>query len=129
MDRLARTVVAVDWSGALDTAAQKRTIWLAEVAEAQFQRVRPGFTRASVVADLIRLREATPSLLVGLDFGFSFPEHALERLGIDSAPGLWQLVADDDRGERWIAAVDAGDRTSYPLWNIMTTRGRPSQGR
>jgi hypothetical protein len=54
-----------------------------------------------------------PSLVVGLDFAFSFPFWFLETLGVASAPEAWEVVARE--GEAWL------ERCDPPFW------GRPGK--
>lgn len=110
------TYVGVDWSGAQSPSTQRRTIWMAEIRDGAFRRVRPGFTRDEATAELIRLHGRADSVVVGLDFGFSFPAAALDRLKVRSAPELWQRAA--EHGERWMDGTGLGD---YPLEDLMDT--------
>jgi hypothetical protein len=73
-----------------------------------------GCTRLEAAGRLLDLAEADPDLVVGLDFGFSFPAWFLDREGIGSAPDLW---ADARRLEGWLAACP------FPFW------GRPGRPR
>lgn len=106
--------VAVDWSGAKNTSAQRRAIWMAEVIDGEFRRIRPGFTRASIVDELVELREQDPRVIVGLDFGFSFPRRALQVLGENEAPAVWQLAS--EQAEDW---MDGSSIRDYPLRDLM----------
>ena len=106
-----RTCIAVDWSGALATVKSK--LWLAESRERRLIRVASGFTRESVVADLIACARRDPSLVVGLDFAFSFPEWFLDELGLADGRAAWERAARD--GERWLAECPP------PFW------GRPGR--
>jgi hypothetical protein len=103
-------VVAVDWSG--DAHLARSRMWLAEATEpGRLSRLEAGRDRASVTQHL--LAETGP-LVVGLDFGFSFPVWFLDQLGARSAPALWARVAED--GEAWLAACQP------PFWG---RRGHP----
>ncbi len=95
-------VVAVDWSGRVDAAGQRRHIW-AGVWTASSGRVtlENGRTRNELVEWLIELGRETPRMVVGFDFSFSYPAWFLEELGIRSAPEFWRSVA-DGQGERWL---------------------------
>jgi hypothetical protein len=104
-------VVAVDWSGSLGVAAQRRHIWTATAEGGSLCDLRGGRTRREVVDDLMAMAGAAPELVVGLDFAFSFPAWFLREQGLDTAHQLWRLVA--RQGESWLAGCPA------PFW------GRP----
>jgi hypothetical protein len=101
--------IAVDWSGSV-TAVRSR-LWLAESRAGRLVRVECGFDRAGLVRDLIACAEREPSLVVGLDFAFSFPRWFPAQLGARSARELWDIVARD--GEAWL------EHCPPPFW------GRP----
>lgn len=108
-----RAFVAVDWSGAL--AGAKRKIWLAEAGERGLLRLECGRTREELVAHLAERARAEPSLVVGLDFAFSFPAWFLEERGLADARSFWELVARE--GESWLAG------SPHPFW------GKPGRKR
>jgi hypothetical protein len=109
------TVVAVDWSGAASATGQRARLWLAVVRNGRLSTLRAGLTRSEAVALLRGMAEEDPSLVVGLDFAFSFPAWFVRRLGVGSVAGLWQRV--DQEGERWLADCRP------PFW------GRPGKRR
>ncbi|MFD4251518.1 hypothetical protein ACFWQL_17435 [Amycolatopsis thermoflava] len=84
-------VVAVDWSGRAGPA-QRRVIWVAEVAGGELVRLENGRSREEVVDWLIGT--ATPDLVVGLDFAFSLPAWYLRERGL-TARGLWAALAEE----------------------------------
>jgi hypothetical protein len=103
-------VLAIDWSG--DAHLARSNMWLAEAAApGHLLRLEAGRDRAAMLAHLLSL---DGELIVGLDFGFSFPDWFLKRLGVCSAPQLWAHVA--ECGEAWLAECQA------PFWG---RRGRP----
>ena len=99
-------VVAVDWSGRVDAAGQRRHIWAgvwtanAVGSEARFT-LESGRTRDELTEWLIEMAAETPRMVVGFDFSFSYPAWFLRELGIASAPEFWRSVA-DGLGERWL---------------------------
>jgi len=99
-------VVAVDWSGRVDAAGQRRHIWAgvwtanAVGSEARFT-LESGRTRDELTEWLIEMAAETPRMVVGFDFSFSYPAWFLRELGIASAPEFWRSVA-DGQGERWL---------------------------
>lgn len=93
------TVIAIDWSGRVDTAGQRRHIVAATWHHGKV-RVENGRTRDEIAAWLIATAQKHPALVVGFDFCFSYPAWFVEETGATSAPDFWQIVA--DRGERWL---------------------------
>ncbi|WP_435581832.1 hypothetical protein [Amycolatopsis thermoflava] len=118
-------VVAVDWSGRAGPA-QRRVIWVAEVAGGELVRLENGRSREEVVDWLIGT--ATPDLVVGLDFAFSLPAWYLRERGL-TARGLWAALAEEsltplmrERGlARWLAAPEP------PFWTTGKAGLLPSQ--
>ena len=108
-------IVAVDWSGSLDPAAQRRHIWTATAEEGAVTGLRGGRTRREVVDDLLELAKATSQLVVGFDFAFSFPAWFFEDRGLSSPHDLWRLAG--LQGEQWLQDCTA------PFW------GRPGRRR
>lgn len=94
------TVIAIDWSGRVDLAGQRRHI-VAAVWQAGKVRVESGRTRDEVADWLIALAAKHPALVVGFDFCFSFPAWFVQEVGADSAPEFWAQVA--EHGERWLS--------------------------
>ena len=105
--------VAVDWSGSLSRSGSQ--IWLAAVEDGLLVTVRGPLTRAEVVETLLEWSSEGIPLVVGLDFGFSFPEWYIRHLGCASAMDLWELAAAS--GESWLASCQP------PFW------GRPGRRR
>jgi hypothetical protein len=97
-------VVAVDWSGRVDVAGQRRHIWAAVWTDSddggRFS-LETGRTREELIGWLVEVARETPRMVVGFDFSFSYPAWFLEELGIASAPEFWRVVA-DGQGERWL---------------------------
>jgi hypothetical protein len=95
-------VVAVDWSGRVDAAGQRRHIWAAAwTASTGSVALEAGRTREELCEWLIEMAKETPRMVVGFDFTFSYPAWFLRELGIASAPEFWRLVA-DGQGEKWL---------------------------
>ena len=84
---------------------------MAEAREGKLVRLECGFTREELVDELIACARRAPSLVVGLDFAFSFPSWFFDALGVQDVRELWQRVARE--GEHWLAACQE------PFW------GRP----
>jgi hypothetical protein len=94
------TVVAIDWSGRVDAAGQRRHICAATWRGGKV-RVENGRTRDEVGDWLIGLAAKDPALVVGFDFCFSFPAWFLREVGAANAPNFWDIVA--QRGEGWLS--------------------------
>ena len=93
------TVIAIDWSGRVDAAGQRRHIYAATWHEGKV-RVENGRTRDEVGDWLVRLAAKDPAFVVGFDFCFSFPAWFLREVGATTGPEFWQIVA--ERGEQWL---------------------------
>jgi len=99
-DELER-VVAVDWSGRVDAAGQRRHIW-AGVWTAGKVTLEAGRTREELTEWLIAMAHETPRMVVSIDCCFSFPAWFLAEHGCTSVFDFWRKVA-DGQGERWLA--------------------------
>lgn len=104
-------VLAIDWSGARDAAAQRRHIWTAEITEDDIQ-LSSKRTRDELCADLIRDVAGTPTV-IGLDFAFSFPVSYFRANGLTAAGQLWKAA--EEEGEAWLREC------ALPFW------GRPGR--
>lgn len=104
--------LAVDWSGAASDAAQRRSIWVAEASDGGLVGLSGGFTRDEAMREV--LRRLRPTVVVGFDFSFSFPEWFVHRVGAVDGPGAWDAAA--ARGEDWLCAC------APPFWG---RRGHP----
>ncbi len=93
------TVIAIDWSGRVDAAGQRRHI-VAAIWHNGKVRIESGRTRDEVTDWLIALAKKQPAMAVGFDFCFSFPAWFLHEVGANSAPEFWKIVA--ERGEQWL---------------------------
>ena len=120
-------VLAIDWSGRVDTAGQRRHIFAGIWTSAEIARGRAGATARARGADgvvtlengrtrdetadwLIALAQETPRLVVGFDFCFGFPEWFVQgEHGCHTGPAFWSLVA-QQHGERWLERGHADQR-------------------
>ncbi len=91
--------LAVDWSGRVTAAGQRRHIFIA-TWRAGAVTLECGYTHEEVCALLLAAGAQTHDLVVGLDFAFSFPAWWLLEQSCADACALWQLAAKD--GERWL---------------------------
>ena len=112
-------VLAIDWSGAETGAA--RTIWLAGTAAGALARLERGRDRRAIVDHLVEAARRRSSLVVGLDFAFSFPAWFLRERGIERVADAWSLARDE--GERWLAACPE------PFWGRKARRRPPADAR
>ena len=76
-DRGVDRIIAIDWSGRVDTAGQRRHIWAGVWTRGADRKGRvqleAGRTREEVGDWLIDLARETPRMVVGIDCCFSFP--------------------------------------------------------
>lgn len=103
--------LAVDWSGAKN--GSQRKIWLAEAARERLLTLENGRDRDELAKHLIREAERTPSLVVGLDFAFSFPAWFLQHRNWRTPVDIWKAASLE--GERWLTEC------AWPFW------GRPGR--
>ncbi len=96
---LPSTIIAIDWSGRVDTAGQRRHI-VAATWHSGKVRVQNGRTRDEIATWLIAAAAKDPALVVGFDFCFSYPEWFVHETGATSAPDFWRIVA--AHGESWL---------------------------
>ncbi|RSL17662.1 hypothetical protein EDE15_3198 [Edaphobacter aggregans] len=98
-------VVAVDWSGRVDAAGQRRHIWAgvwtASGSGGVFS-LEAGRTREELIGWLIEMARETPRMVVSVDCCFSFPAWFLEEHGCGTVFEFWRRVA-AGQGERWLA--------------------------
>lgn len=96
------TVIAIDWSGRVDIAGQRRHI-VAAVWDQGKVRIESGRTRDEVTDWLIALAAKNPHLVVGFDFCFSFPAWFVrDEHHAKDAPDFWRKVV-TEHGERWLS--------------------------
>ncbi len=117
-DRVVSTpdrIVAVDWSGRVDAAGQRRHIWAGVWTAAsaacprETVKLEAGRTRAELTGWLIELARETPRMAVGIDCCFSYPAWFLKEHGCANVFDFWQAVA-DGKGEEWLHRDCADDR-------------------
>lgn len=98
-------VVAIDWSGRLDAAGQRRHIWAgvwtAAANKGNFT-LEAGRTREEWIKWLIDTARETPRMVVSIDCCFSFPAWFLAEHGCKTVFDFWRHVA-SGHGERWLA--------------------------
>ncbi len=94
-------IVAVDWSGRMDAAGQRRHIW-AGVWTAGRVTLEAGRTRDELTDWLMEMARETPRMVVSLDCCFSFPAWFLDEHECATVFEFWKKVA-EGQGERWLA--------------------------
>ena len=108
-----QAAIAVDWSGARQGGG--RRIWLAEVIGDELVVLQNRWNLETLLLWLIGRAERNTSLVLGLDFAFSFPAwFVAERFGGVAEVGWDQASAN---GEAWLTDV------ARPFW------GRPGSQR
>jgi hypothetical protein len=131
-------VVAVDWSGRVDAAGQRRHIWAGVWTAAASRKasgsgagdpgkvtLEAGRTRAELVEWLIELGRETPRMVVGLDCCFSFPAWFLEEHGCATVFEFWRQVA-AGKGEEWLHR-DCGDARFWGKTGSGRVGRRPAE--
>ena len=102
------TVVAIDWSGAKDLSAQRRTICTA-VAEDSGISAFDGRTREQAIENL----ESLPgSVVAGIDMSFGVPSWFASDHDCSTITEVWEAAERD--GERWLEPV-------APFWRDRQT--------
>ena len=105
--RFIERVVAVDWSGRVDVAGQRRHIWAgvwtaaSDANPRETVKLEGGRTRAELTSWITELARETPRMAVGIDCCFSYPAWFLKEHGCASVFDFWQAVA-DGKGEEWL---------------------------
>jgi hypothetical protein len=111
-------LIAIDWSGRVDAAGQRRHIfagvWTRELSGKVTVKLEAGRTRDEVADWLIALAAETPRMVVSIDCCFSYPAWFLEEHNCADVFAFWKHVA-DGQGERWLAreAVDIARDTRF----------------
>jgi hypothetical protein len=116
-------VVAVDWSGRVDAAGQRRHIW-AGVWTSGKVTLEAGRTREELAEWLIALARETPRMVVSIDCCFSFPAWFLAEHGCATAFDFWRHVA-AGHGELWLARECEDVRRDERFWG--KPHKRPAQ--
>jgi len=98
-------LIAIDWSGRIDAAGQRRHIWAAIWTRGEDGQVRIGLeagrTRDEITEWLIELGRAMPRVVVSIDCCFSFPGWFLEEHGCEDMFAFWRKV-NAGLAERWL---------------------------
>ncbi len=92
--------IAVDWSGAISSSAQKNKIWIADWKDEKIT-LKSGISRHHAVEYILNAGREASALVVGLDFSFSYPAWFLDKNGCETVEEFWQLVA-EGKGEEWL---------------------------
>jgi hypothetical protein len=87
---------------------------MARVVGGQLDLLEKGRNREEVADFLVHLCKRDRSLIIGLDFGFSFPAWFLDELGVTSGAELWKLAS--ARGETWLSSHGT------PFWGRRSSR-------
>jgi hypothetical protein len=99
-------LIAIDWSGRIDVAGQRRHIWAAIWTRDETGQVRVGLeagrTRDEITEWLIELGREMPRMVVSIDCCFSFPGWFLEEHGCEDMFAFWRK-ANSGLAEQWLA--------------------------
>lgn len=106
-------LIALDWSGRVDAAGQRRHIWAGvwtlEGDESQTVHLENGRTREEVAEWLIELAHETPRLVVSIDCCFSYPAWFLREHGSETVFDFWKSAA-AGHAETWLSRECADER-------------------
>jgi hypothetical protein len=94
-------IIAIDWSGRIDIAGQRRHIAAAIITRNSIT-IETGSTREEWIDWLIQEAKATPRLVVSLDCCFSYPAWFLAEHNCKTVFDFWRHVAAGE-GEKWLA--------------------------
>jgi hypothetical protein len=94
-------IIAIDWSGRMDLAGQRRHI-AGAIWTSHGVFVESGRTRAGWIAWLVEQARQTPRIVVSLDCCFSYPAWFLTERGCTTVFDFWRHVA-EGHGERWLS--------------------------
>ncbi len=121
-------LVAIDWSGRIDAAGQRRHIWAGvwtvSADGTRSLRLEAGRTREEVAEWLIELARETPRLVVSIDCCFSYPAWFLTEHECATVFDFWRHVA-AGQGERWLAREREGIPRDERFWG--KPHKRPAQ--
>jgi hypothetical protein len=94
-------IIAIDWSGRIDIAGQRRHI-VAAIVTRDSITIESGRTREEWIAWLIAQAKETPRLVVSFDCCFSYPAWFLAEHNCKTVFDFWKHVANGE-GEKWLA--------------------------
>ncbi len=98
-------LIAIDWSGRIDVAGQRRHIWAGIWTRSESGinvQLEAGRTRAEISEWLIELAREMPRLVVSIDCCFSFPGWFLNEHGCEDMFAFWRK-ANSGLAEQWLA--------------------------
>jgi hypothetical protein len=98
-------LVAIDWSGRIDAAGQRRHIWSAIWTRRESKvtvQLEAGRTRDEITEWLIELGRETPRMVVSIDCCFSFPGWFLAEHGCEDMFAFWRK-ANSALAEQWLS--------------------------
>lgn len=117
-------LIAIDWSGRIDAAGQRRHIWSAIWTHGKIQ-LEAGRTRDEITDWLIDLARETPRMVVSIDCCFSFPGWFLEEHRCEDMFAFWRK-ANSGLAEQWLArerdAIARGITRDARFWGAPDKR-------
>jgi len=93
-------IIAIDWSGRIDPAGQRRSIWAASWTK-DGVTLEANRTREELASWLIDESKKTPQMVVGVDFCFSYPAWFVRENGFGNVIEFWDLVT-KSLGAYWL---------------------------
>ena len=112
--------IAVDWSGDARPNAQRERIWVAEAQQGHLIGLENERTRDEVINWLLEQINGRGSVVIGLDFAFSFPEWYLSWRNLQNVRELWDMAA--AAGEDWLMCQ------IWPFWGRRGTLNQQRPG-
>jgi hypothetical protein len=97
-------LIAIDWSGRIDAAGQRRHIWSAIWTRRDSRvtvQLEAGRTRDEITEWLMELARETPRMVVSIDCCFSFPGWFLKEHGCADMFAFWRK-ANAGLAEKWL---------------------------
>ena len=94
-------VIAVDWSGQAEEELARENIWYCRVSAFGDIELEYGLTRDELFGFLLSWKLKSSSMLVGLDFAFSYPQEFVRENG-GTVEKLWAKISSGE-GERWLS--------------------------
>ena len=120
-------LIAIDWSGRIDLAGQRRHIWSAIWTRANDGikvQLEAGRTRDEITDWLIDQARETPRMVVSIDCCFSFPGWFLEEHGCADMFAFWRK-ANSGLAEQWLTRECAEIARDERFWGAP--HKRPAQ--
>ena len=114
-------LVAIDWSGRIDTSGQRRHIWCAIATRDKPLSLEAGRTREEITHFLLSLARETPRMAVSIDCCFSFPAWFLDEHGCEDMFAFWRK-ANAGLAEQWLSREASAIAHDTRFWGAPHKR-------